>query len=186
MRRLSPLRALRAGVDNATSSEDLRAVARQLREAVADATAGLLDLRATFKRTEGDLRVRRRQQAEAERRGRLARDVQDPETEEAASRLAAKHAEHVARLERQAGADRDAVAGAEREVEELLAELRRAERETPPTGAERNAERAWRTLRAGAGGRARSGGAPDGVAPGASERMPADQDPPGDPASISQ
>jgi len=140
---------LRAAVDKAASTEALQELAHRLREAVVDAIAGVAELRAARERTEAALAMQRRQRAEAERRGRLARDIQDSETAEIAARFAAKHAEQVVRLEQQALSTERALVGAMRELDELRSELVRAERDGPASAAERSAERAWRALRAG-------------------------------------
>jgi hypothetical protein len=142
---------LRDAIDQAATAQDLRDLARRLREALVDATAGVADLRAAVERTDAALAAQGRQRADAERRGRLARDVQDLETEAVAARYAAKHAEQEGRLARRAADERAALAEAERELLDLRAELKRAERGGPTTSAERSAERAWRTLRAATG-----------------------------------
>src|SRR5207245_7363672 len=90
---------------------------------------------------------------DAERRGRLAAEIQDQETADVAQRFATKHGERVRVLERKLAAQRDEVALAERELAEMQAQLGRAERDRPVTEAERSAERAWRDLQAAGGAR---------------------------------
>ena len=162
---------LRDAVDQAATAQDFRDLARRVREALVDAAAGVADLRGALGRTDAALATQRRQRADAERRGRLARDVQDFETEAVAARYAAKHAEQEARLERRAAEDRTALTDAERELVALRAELQRAERGGPTTSAERSAERAWRMLRAATG--VPEGGGP-GVPPEATLRRATD------------
>ena len=173
-RRFGRLRdAVRAALDAATPPENVRDLVRQLREVVVEASAAVPELRAELARTDAALAVERRQLAEAERRGRLARDVQDRETADIAARFAAKHAEEVSRLERKAERGRDAVARAEADLLELRGELRRAERSGPATAAERSAERAWRALRAAGG--AHPGADPAGALRDAALRRSGDE-----------
>lgn len=106
--------------------------------------------------TERALAAERKQLEDAERRGRLAARIPDPETVAVAERFAARHRERVAVLERKLAAQRDELALAEREAEEIAAELRAAQRVGRDAG-----------LRAGrpeveAAGRARPGPEPEG------------------------
>ena len=131
--------AFRAALDAATPPGDLRDLARQMREAVT--------------RTETALAGERQLLADAERRGRLAAEIQDQETVAVASRFAAKHAERVAVLERKLGAQRDELAIAEREVVEMQGQLTAADRGRPRMEGERSAERAWQDITAAGGAR---------------------------------
>ncbi len=143
--------ALRAALDAATPPGDLRDLARQMREAVVEAKTAVRELREALGRTEGELRLERQRLADAERRGRLAGEIQDKETVDVAQRFSAKHGERVAVLERKVRAQQDELALAERDVAEMQAQLARAERDRPLTEAERSAERAWRDLQAAGG-----------------------------------
>ena len=138
--------ALRAALD-AASPGDLRELARRMREAVIEAGAAVLEMREALGRTERELAAERQRVADAERRGRLAAEIQDGETVDVAQRFAAKHRERVGMLERKMAAQRDELALAERDRAEMQADLVRAERDQPATEAERNAARAWRELR---------------------------------------
>jgi len=95
----------------------------------------------------------RQRLADAERRGRLAAEIQDAETAEIAQRFAAKHRERVGVLEKKLAALREELGLYERELGDMQAQLGRAERERPQTEAERSAERAWRNLQAAGGAR---------------------------------
>ena len=122
-------------------------MARRMREAVIEAGAAVLEMRVGLARTERELAAERQRLADAERRGRLAAEIQDGETVDVAQRFAAKHRERVVVLERKLLAQRDELALAERERAEMQADLARAERDQPATEAERSAARAWRELR---------------------------------------
>ena len=123
-----------------------------MREAVIEAGAAVQEMREGLVRTERELAAERQRQADAERRGRLAAEIQDGETVDVAERFVAKHRERVGVLERKLAAQRDELALAERDRAEMQADLGRAARDQPATEAERSAARAWRELRqAGAG-----------------------------------
>jgi hypothetical protein len=151
--------ALRAALDAATPPGDLRDLARQMREAVVEAKLAVGETRETVARTERELTQERQRLADAERRGRLASEIQDGETVDVAQRFAAKHRERAGVLEKKRAALTDELALYERELRDMQAQLARAERDRPLSEAERSAERAWRDLQA-------VGGARPGVDPG--------------------
>jgi phage shock protein A len=140
--------ALRAALDAATPPGDLRDLARQMREAVVEAKVAVVETREAVARTERELGQERQRLADAERRGRLASEIQDGETVAVAERFAAKHRERAGVLDKKLAALRDELALYEREVADMQAQLARAEQDRPLTEAERSAERAWRDLQA--------------------------------------
>jgi hypothetical protein len=81
----------------------------------------LARLRGSVGDTETILASERRQLDDAERRGRLAAALPDAETVAIAARFAARHRERVLLLERKIVVQRDELALAERELEELAA-----------------------------------------------------------------
>lgn len=145
--------ALRAALEAATPPPDLRDLARQMREAVVEAKVGVQEMRAALGRTEGELTLERQRLADAERRGRLAGEIQDQETVAVAGRFAAKHRERVAVLERKLTAQREELALAERELDEMQGQLKAADRDRAAAAGERSGERAWRDLQAAGGAR---------------------------------
>ncbi|HZH79976.1 MAG TPA: hypothetical protein VFD68_01650 [Gemmatimonadales bacterium] len=145
--------ALGAALDAATPPGDLRDLTRQMREAVVEAKVAVQETRDAVARTEGELAQERQRLADAERRGRLAAEIQDAETAEIAQRFAAKHRERVSVLEKKLAALRDESSLYERELGDMQTQLARAERERPQTEAERSAERAWRNLQSVGGAR---------------------------------
>ncbi len=152
--------ALRAALDAATPPGDLRDLARQMREAVVEAKLAVGETREAVARTDRDLTQERQRLADAERRGRLASEIQDQETVDVARRFAAKHRERTDVLEKKLAALKDELALYERELGDMQGQLVRAERDRPLTEAERSAERAWRDLQAAGG--ARPGTDPEG------------------------
>ena len=145
--------AFRAALDAATPPSDLRDLARQMREAVVEAKVAVQEIREALGRTEGELARERQRLADAERRGRLATEIQDQETVAVAERFAAKHRERVGVLERKLAAQREELALAERDLVEMQSQLKSAEKDRPTVEAERSAERAWRDVQAAGGAR---------------------------------
>jgi hypothetical protein len=143
--------ALRAALAAATPPGDLGALARQMREAVVEAKVAVQELREALGRAELELGVERQRLADAERRGRLAVEIQDQETVEVAARFAAKHRDRAGVLERKLQAQRDELALAERDLAEMHDQLRTAERDRPGAEAGRSTERAWRDVQAAGG-----------------------------------
>jgi hypothetical protein len=128
---------------------DPRARAAALREAILEAKVGISTIRSALVTTERELVIERRQLDDAQRRGRLAAEVPDAETVTLAEKFAARHQERVTVLEHKLVVQREELALAEREVEEMVAEFRAAR---PVTGAE-SVEAAWRDLQAAGGER---------------------------------
>jgi hypothetical protein len=120
----------------------LRSLARQMREAVVDAKVAVAEIQEAIGRTERELALERQRLADAERRGRLAGEIQDQETVAVAERFAAKHRERLGVLERKLVAQREELALAQRELDEMQTQLKRAERERPAMEARRSAQEA--------------------------------------------
>jgi len=146
--------ALKAALDAATPPGNLRDLARQMREAVVDAKVAVEEIRGAVTRTDLELAAERQRLADAERRGRLAAEIQDQETVQVAERFAAKHRERAGVLERKLSAQRDELALAERELSEMQGQLKTADLgATPPVGGASSTEQAWRDLQAAGGAR---------------------------------
>jgi hypothetical protein len=145
--------AFRAALDAATPPGDLRDLARQMREAVVEAKVAVQEMREALVRTEGELTLERQRLADAERRGRLAGEIQDQETVAVAERFAVKHRERVGVLERKLAAQREEVALAERDLVEMQGQLRSAGHDRSATEGERSTERAWREVQSAGGAR---------------------------------
>jgi hypothetical protein len=143
------LDAFQAALD-AASPSDLRDLTARMREAVIEAKVGVREVREAVARTEAELGAERQRLADAERRGRLAGEIQDKETVEVAERFAAKHRERIDVLERKLAAQRDELALAERELGEMQGQLERAAKARPGAA---GVEQAWRDLQAAGGTR---------------------------------
>ena len=121
---------------------DPRAVAAALRDALVEARAAIGSLRDALVASERELAAERKQLADAERRGGLAAALPDPETATIAARFAVRHRERITLLERKLVVQRDELALAEREVEEMTGQLRSG------TASADSIRAAWRDLEA--------------------------------------
>jgi hypothetical protein len=131
------------------SRSDPRAYLAGLREALIEAKVGVSAMRSALAATERELSIERRQLADAERRGQLAAELPDTETVLLAERFAVRHRERVAVMERKLVVQRDELVLAEREVAEMLSQIRAGR---PGLGDESIAA-AWRDLEAAGGDR---------------------------------
>jgi hypothetical protein len=131
------------------SRSDPRAYLQGLREALLEAKVGVSAMQSALIVTERELQIERRQLADAERRGRLAAEVPDSETVLLAERFTLRHRERVEVLERKLTVQRDELALAQREVEEMLSQYRAGRH---GTGSD-SIEAAWRDLEAAGGDR---------------------------------
>jgi len=145
--------AFRAALDAAAPPGDLRDLTRQMRDAVIEAKVAVRELQEARSRTEQELALERQRLADAERRGRLASEIQDQETVEVAARFVKRHQERVGVLDRKLAAQADELALAERDLAEMQAQLTAAGKSRPAAAAGGSAERAWRDLEAAGGSR---------------------------------
>jgi len=126
---------------------DPHADAAARRRALIEAKSAVRALQAALTETERELDAERRHLTDAERRGRLAAEVPDPETVALAERFAARHRERIVLLERKVAVQREEVALAEREAAELVAQERTARTtQAPGPGPAASVDAAWREL----------------------------------------
>ena len=112
-----------------------------------DAKVAVQEIQEAVARTERELSVEGQRLADAERRGRLAGEIQDQETVAVAERFTAKHRERIGVLERKLAAQREELALAQRELDDMNAQLKAAASAQPST------EKAWRDLEEAGGAR---------------------------------
>jgi len=124
-----------------------------MREAVVDAKVAVREIQEAVARTERELTLERQRLADAERRGRLAGEIQDAETVAVADRFAAKHRERLGVLERKLVNQREELALAQRELDDMQAQLKTAERDRPAMQGESSTEQAWRDMQSAGGAR---------------------------------
>ena len=140
--------AINAALDAATPGGDTRDVISLMRSAVIEARTSIEKMREGVAVTEQRLELERKKLADAERRGRLAAAIQDTETAEVAERFAEKHRERVAVLDDKLEAQRAELDLAQREYEEMKAQLLKQEKDRPANEAARKVDTAWRDLEA--------------------------------------
>jgi len=120
-----------------------------MREAVVDAKVAVAEVQEAIARTDREVSAERQRLADAERRGRLAGEIQDQETVSVADRFAAKHRERLGVLERKLATQREELALAQRELDEMQTQLKAADK---ASGAG-STEQAWRDLEEAGGTR---------------------------------
>ena len=121
---------------------DPRAYAAGLKEAVLEGRLGVRAMQEALTATERELAAERQQLEDAERRGKLAAVVPDPETVQLAEKYAGRHRARAAVLERKLLAQREELALAERELAEMTAEVQQASAGHPSE----TISAAWRDL----------------------------------------
>lgn len=124
-----------------------------MHEAVVEAKVAVVEMGEALARTERELTLERQRLADAERRGRLAAEIQDQETVSVAERFAGKHRERADVLERKLATQREELSLAERDLTEMQAELKRAVRGRPAVEGDRSTERAWGDVQEAGGAR---------------------------------
>ena len=101
------------------------------RDALVDLKVGIKDLTDAIEVTTRELGSEQAELATAERRGKLAQGIGDQETVAIAQTYADRHRERVSVLERKLAVQRDELALAQREYDELAARLRAAKQGIP-------------------------------------------------------
>jgi|KBSSwiStaDraftv2_1062776.scaffolds.fasta_scaffold142071_3 hypothetical protein len=141
--------SLRARLDRlfAEQGADPRARTLALREALVEAKLGLDRMREALGATDHELTAERKRLEDAERRGRLAAQVPDAETVAVAERFAMRHRERLVVLTRKLEVQRDELALAERELEEMAGHYRASNR----PDVDGNLRAAWREVEAAGG-----------------------------------
>ena len=124
-----------------------------MREAVVDAKVAVAEIQEAVARTDRELGFERQRLADAERRGRLAGEIQDQETVSVAERFMAKHRERIGVLERKLAAQREELGLAQRELDDMQSQLKSAERDRPAMEGDRGTEQAWRDMQSAGGAR---------------------------------
>jgi hypothetical protein len=128
------LRALRTG---GVHPSERRPMIASMRDTLVQARVGLGDLRSALETTRARLAEERRELETVRRRKGLAAGIKDAETVAIAERYEAQHSQRVTVLEQKVGIQETELAMAEREVEEMTAELKLAAAgiDSVPTGA---------------------------------------------------
>jgi hypothetical protein len=115
---------VRDAMSRASSPEDRRAVVTLMREALVEARVGLSNIRAAAQATQAKLSAERAELDTVQRRGRMAAEISDQETVAVAAQYGRRHSERIAVLEKKLAAQQAELALADREVEEMTAQLK--------------------------------------------------------------
>lgn len=132
-----------------TRPPDPRAHADLLYQAVLEARVGVGTMRDALADTERELVREQQHHADAERRGRMARNIQDAETAEVAERFVQRHANRIGLLTRKVAVQHEELQLAGQELEQLTVQLREVRRGIPGGAS----EAAWRDIEAAGGTR---------------------------------
>jgi len=130
--------SLRKSLDDllsrSTPPEERRQIVSRMRDTLVQAKVGLQDLRDGLAQSKRRLDQERRELDTVLRRKRLAEQINDAETVRLASQYEQMHAERVAVLERKLEAQESELALAERDVAQMMTELRQAASGIPSAG----------------------------------------------------
>ena len=135
--------SLRKSLDDllsrSTPPEERRQIVSRMRDTLVQAKVGLQDLRDGVAQSKRRLEQERRELDTVQRRKRLAEQINDEETVRLATQYEQLHAERFAVLERKVEAQESELALAEREVAQMMTELRQAASGIPSASERSNA-----------------------------------------------
>ena len=135
--------SLRKSLDDllsrSTPPEERRQIVSRMRDTLVQAKVGLQDLRDGVAQSKRRLEQERRELDTVQRRKRLAEQINDEETVRLATQYEQLHAERFAILQRKVEAQESELALAEREVAQMMTELRQAASGIPSAGERSNA-----------------------------------------------
>src|SRR5690242_10040897 len=126
-------------LSRSTPPEERRQIVSRMRDTLVQAKVGLQDLRDGLAQSKHRLDLERRELDTVLRRKRLAEQINDAETVRLATQYEQMHAERVAVLERKLEAQESELALAERDVAQMMTELRQAASGIPSAGERSNA-----------------------------------------------
>jgi chromosome segregation ATPase len=130
--------SLRKSLDDllsrSTPPEERRQIVSRMRDTLVQAKVGLEDLRTALAQSKRRLEMERGELDTVQRRKRLAEQIEDGETVRLASQYEQMHQERVAILERKLEAQESELALAERDVAQMMTELRQAASGIPAPG----------------------------------------------------
>ena len=119
-------RGLRDAMSRASSPSEGRKVVAMMKQALVDAKVYIADLREATERTRTRLAAERQALETAQRRGRMAADINDAETVRVAREYEQKHGERASVFERKLAAQEEELSLAERELAEMSAQFKSA------------------------------------------------------------
>lgn len=130
--------SLRKSLDDllsrSTPPEERRQIVSRMRDTIVQAKVGLQDLRDGLEKSRHRLEAERRELHTVQRRKRLAEQINDIETVRLATQYEQLHSERVQVLTRKLEAQESELALAERDVAQMMTELRNAASGIAPAG----------------------------------------------------
>lgn len=130
--------SLRKSLDDllsrSTPPEERRQIVSRMRDTIVQAKVGLQDLRDGLEKSRHRLEAERRELDTVQRRKRLAEQINDIETVRLATQYEQLHSERVQVLTRKLEAQESELALAERDVVQMMTELRNAASGIAPAG----------------------------------------------------
>jgi len=130
--------SLRKSLDDllsrSTPPEERREIVSRMRDTLVQAKVGLQDLRDALEKSKRRLEVERRELETVQRRKKLAERVGDGETARIAAQYEQMHVERVQVLSRKLEAQESELVLAERDVTQMMTELRAAASGIPSSG----------------------------------------------------
>lgn len=130
--------SLRKSLDDllsrSTPPEERRQIVSRMRDTIVQAKVGLQDLRDGLEKSRHRLEAERRELDTVQRRKRLAEQINDIETVRLATQYEQLHSERVQVLTRKLEAQESELALAERDVAQMMTELRNAASGIAPAG----------------------------------------------------
>jgi hypothetical protein len=121
-------------LSRSTPPEERREMVSRMRDTLVQAKVGLQDLREALEKSKRRLEAERRELDTVLRRKRLAEQINDAETVRLATQYEEMHTERVAVLTRKLEAQESELSLAERDVAQMMTELRQAASGIPPGG----------------------------------------------------
>ena len=113
-------------IQRATTPDERRGVLHQMRDTLVSAKVAVEDMRSALAKSQASLDVEQKELATVRRRKEMAEKIGDKETVEIAARYEAVHAERVQIVQRKLEAQQAELDLAEREVEDMSAQLKSA------------------------------------------------------------
>ncbi|HEY7232608.1 MAG TPA: hypothetical protein VH539_00600 [Gemmatimonadaceae bacterium] len=113
-------------LSRATPPEERREIVSRMRDTLVQAKMGLQDLRDALEKSRRRLELEKRELETVQRRRKLAEQVNDAETVRIATQYEQLHLERVQVLDRKLEAQKSELVLAERDVEQMMTELRNA------------------------------------------------------------
>ncbi|MCZ6918045.1 MAG: hypothetical protein O7I93_14810 [Gemmatimonadetes bacterium] len=143
--------AIESMLDAATPPTDARGAVGRMQEAVVEAKTALVEMREQLADIQRKLERERQRLEDAERRGKMAENIDDEETARIAEEFASKHREKAAVFARKLEAQRAELDLAERELAVMREQFKKVRIQAAGGGISDRIESAWRDIESAGG-----------------------------------